>query len=143
MLLSEQRPSATCCLTPDFRLTHSVSDSVRFQSSSALTRLSARIDTVLEESRRAGEDAKNKYAGLIAGYLPGGVRILFNGAELNTEEAVKEEKEGGYLYKNELWLEDNSIVLANKGGTMYNGWVEKEFSGNNVFRRKLYALKAG
>lgn len=47
------------------------------------------------------------------------------------------------MYKNELWLEDNSIVLANKGGTMYNGWVEKEFSGNNVFRRKLYALKAG
>lgn len=88
VLLSEQRPSATCCLTPDFRLTHSVSDSVRFQSSSALTRLSARIDTVLEESRRACEDAKNKYAGLIAGYLPGGVRILFNGAELNTEEAV-------------------------------------------------------
>lgn len=90
VLLSEQRPSATCCLTPDFRLTHSVSDSVRFQSSSALTRLSARIDTVLEESRRASEDAKNKYAGLIAGYLPGGVRILFNGAELNTEEAVFE-----------------------------------------------------
>lgn len=60
-----------------------------------------------------------------------------------TVSILKQEEAKGYMYKNELWLEDGTIVLANKAGIPNNGSVEKSFSGPNLFYRKLYALKAG
>ena len=84
--LTVKVPSCTVTLNKSFEIEGLPLDNMQFASDAEYRELEQKIDTVLEESRRASENAMYEYADMVSDYLPSDITVKYNGVSITTKE---------------------------------------------------------
>ena len=84
--LTAKVPNCTVTLNKFFEIEGLPLDNMQFASDAEYRELEQKIDTVLEESRKASIAAMYEYADMVSNYLPDDISVKYNGVSITTKE---------------------------------------------------------